>query len=303
MNAGTGLDRAPAESMTATRWLDVSGIHLEGVVWDANAGRLRFVDIPSGRVFDADPESAAVAWFDLQAPVTAVFPTTDGATLVVLDGDGVALVHPGPSVERLAAPLAGRPGLRMNDGNVDPAGRLLAGSMAYDVEQGAGCLYRLDNDRSLSTVLTGVTISNGVDFSPDSTLCYFVDSPLKRIDVFDYDLSTGTLSNRRLFADTSALPGIPDGLTVDADGAVWVAFFGGGRVCRFDRTGRVTRTITVPVTQVTSCCFAGRDLDQLVISTSTDGLTAAELRQQPGAGAVFRADPGCRGRVGTRFGV
>jgi sugar lactone lactonase YvrE len=175
--------------------------------------------------------------------------------------------------------------------------------MAYDVEEGAGCLYRLDIDRSLTTLLTGVTISNGVDFSPDSTLCYFVDSPLRRIDVFDYDLPTGTLSNRRPFADTSAIPGIPDGLTVDADGAVWVAFFGGGRVCRFDLAGQVTRTITVPVTQVTSLCFAGRDLDQLVISTSTEDLTAAELRRQPGAGALFRADPGCRGRVGTRFGV
>ncbi len=303
MNAGTGLDRAAAETVAATRWLDVSGVHLEGVVWDARADRLRFVDIPRGRVFDADLETAAVTWFDLPAPITAVFPTTEDATLLVLDGDGIALVHRGGQVERLAAPLAGRAALRMNDGTVDPAGRLLAGSMAYDVDEGAGCLYRLDTDRSLTTVLTDVTISNGLDFSPHSTLCYFVDSPLKRIDAFDYDLSTGTLSNRRHFADTSARPGIPDGLTVDADGAVWVAFFGGGRVCRFDRTGRVTRTITVPVTQVTSCCFAGRDLDQLLISTSTEDLTPEQLRRQPDAGAIFRADPGCRGRTGTRFGL
>lgn len=303
MSAGTGLDRAPAGNVAATRWLDVSGVHLEGVVWDDHAGRLRFVDIPRGRVFDADLQTAAVAWFDLPAPITAVHPTTDEDTLVVLDGDGIALANRGGLLERLAAPLAGHAALRMNDGNVDPAGRLLAGSMAYDVEQGAACLYRLDNDRSLTTVLTGVTISNGLDFSPDSTICYFVDSPLRRIDSFDYDLSTGTLSNRRQFADTSGIPGIPDGLTVDADGAVWVAFFGGARVCRFDPTGRVTRIVTVPVTQVTSCCFAGHDLDQLLISTSTEGLTPAQLSRQPGAGAVFRADPGCRGRAANRFGI
>jgi len=120
MNAGTGLDRAAAETVAATRWLDVSGVHLEGVVWDARAGRLRFVDIPRGRVFDADLETGAVAWFDLPAPITGVFPTTEDAALLVLDGDGIALVHRGGQVERLAAPLADRPALRMNDGNLDP---------------------------------------------------------------------------------------------------------------------------------------------------------------------------------------
>lgn len=171
---GTGGDLA------AEPWLDVSGVHCEGVVWDDAAGRVRFVDIPRGRVFDAGVDAAGgadVGWFDLPAPVTAVHPTTEPGTLVVADGDGVALATRDGLTERLAAPLAGRPEIRMNDAGVDPAGRYFAGSMAYDLEPGAGRLYRLDADRSLHTVLTGVTIGNGVDWSPDSTLCYFVDSP------------------------------------------------------------------------------------------------------------------------------
>ncbi len=121
----------------------------------------------------------------------------------------------------------------MNDGNVDPAGRYLAGSMAYAFTTGAAELYRLDADRSLHTVLTGVTCSNGIDWSPDGTRCYYVDTPTRKIDVFDYDVKTGALTDRRTYADTSDLSGMPDGLTVDADGGVWVAFWGGGRVVRY----------------------------------------------------------------------
>ncbi|MEO3875804.1 SMP-30/gluconolactonase/LRE family protein [Nonomuraea sp. B12E4] len=293
--AGTG------SGPVARPWLDVSAVHGEGVVWDHAAGLLRFVDIPRGRVFAADLGTGAVDWFDLPAPVTAVHPTTDPATLIVADGDGIALAAEGVRVERLAAPLAGQPGIRMNDGNVDPAGRYFAGSMAYDAEPGAGCLYRLDSDHSLHTVLTGVTIGNGIDWSPDATSCYFVDSTLRRIDVFDYEVATGALSNRRVFADTSAIPGIPDGLTVDSEGGVWAAFFGGSRVCRFDAQGQADLTIMLPVSQVTSCCFAGPELDRLVISTSTDGLSAGDLREQPAAGAIFLAEPGHSGRISKGF--
>jgi sugar lactone lactonase YvrE len=206
-------------------------------------------------------------------------------------------------VERLAAPLAGRPEIRMNDANVDPDGRYFAGSMAYDTAPEAACLYRLDADRSLHTVLAGVTISNGIDWSPDGSLCYFVDSPLRRIDVFDYDRSTGAIARRRIFADTSHLSGIPDGLTVDANGGVWVAFFGGARVCRFAPDGRLDLTVGLPVSQVTSCCFGGLRLDELFISTSTEGLSPQELGEQAGAGGIFRARPTHHGRPGTEFRI
>jgi sugar lactone lactonase YvrE len=300
----SGGPPAPGHPMVeATLWLDVSAEHCEGVVWDARAGRLRFVDIPRGRVYQADTDSASVSWDALPPPVTAVHPTTEPGTLVVADGDGVALAVHGRLVERLAAPLAGRPEVRMNDANVDPDGRYFAGGMAYDMAPDAACLYRLDADRSLHIVLTGVTISNGIDWSPDASLCYFVDSPLRRVDVFDYDRSAAALARRRVFADTSHLPGIPDGLTVDADGGVWVAFFGGGRVRRFTPDGRLDVTIGLPVSQVTSCCFGGARLDELFISTSTEGLSPVELGEQAGAGGIFRARPGHHGRQGTEFRI
>ena len=304
MTVHPGGQVVPPESERHARlWLDVAAVHSEGVVWDARAGLVRFVDIPRGRVYAADADTAEVSSAELPAPVTAVHPTTQPATLVVADGDGIALASSGRLVERLAAPLDGHPEIRMNDAAVDPAGRYFAGSMAYDTTPGAACLYRLDADRSLHTLLTDVTISNGLDWSPNAALCYFIDSPLRRVDVFDYDRATGDLSHRRVFADTSDLPGIPDGLTVDADGGVWVAFFGGGRVCRYDPDGRLQRTIPLPVSQVTSCCFGGEHLDELFVSTSTEGLSPAELTSRPGAGAIFRMRPGYRGSPGREFRI
>jgi sugar lactone lactonase YvrE len=187
----------------------------------------------------------------------------------------------------------------MNDANVDPAGRYFAGSMALDARPGAGTLYRLDLDGGLATVVAETTISNGIDWSPDAKRCYYVDSPLRRIDVFDYDVTTGTLADRRPFADVSDLPGIPDGLTVDASGGVWVAFFGGARVCRFGPDGARTTTVHLPAALVTSCCFGGPDLNELFISTSTEGMSTAEVAREPAAGGVFLARTGWRGRPAT----
>ena len=303
----------------ARRWLDVGGVHLEGVTWDAAAGRVRFVDIPRGLLFDVAPDGPGTARaVQVEAPVTAVHPTTDPGRLLVADGDGIALVTlppsggppsgpPGapvaaPAVERLADPLAGRPGIRMNDGGVSPEGRYLAGSMAYDTTPGAACLYRLDGDGSLHTVLTGVTISNGIDWSPDGTLCYYVDTPTRRIDVLDHDPATGALSGRRPLADVSALPGEPDGLTVDAEGHVWVAFWGGSQVCRFTPEGGLDAVVPLPVSQVTSCAFGGAGLDRLYVTTSTEGLSPERLAARPGAGALFVADPGgATGRPPTPY--
>jgi sugar lactone lactonase YvrE len=281
---------------------EVSLVHGEGVAWDHARQRLLFVDIPEGRILDADVATGEVRSVVVPGTVGAVHPTRDPAVLVIADSDGIALLR-GGEVVRLAAPLADRPDVRMNDANVDPAGRYLAGSMAFDVTPGAARLYRLDADGSLHTVLTGATISNGLDWSADGTRCFYVDSPLRRVDVFDYDVTTGVLTGRRTFADTSAIPGIPDGLTLDAEGGVWVAFYGGGRVCRFAPDGDLDVTIDLPVGKVTSCCFGGPDLSGLFISTSTAGMGPEELRAEPEAGAIFHAVPGHRGRPGTPFAV
>jgi sugar lactone lactonase YvrE len=185
--------------------------------------------------------------------------------------------------------------LRMNEGGCDPDGRFYCGSMAYDKQPGAASLYRLDSDGSVRVVLEGVTVSNGLDWSPDGSLAYYNDTDTHRTDVFDYDKGSG-LSGRRLFAK---IPGRPDGLTVDAEAGVWVAVSDGGQVRRYTAEGALDAVIELPVTKVTACTFGGSHLDQLFITTSREGVAASA---EPQAGSLFRAVPGITGLPVREFG-
>jgi sugar lactone lactonase YvrE len=178
----------------------------------------------------------------------------------------------------------------MNEGGCDPDGRFWCGSMAYDQAPGRGALYRLDPDGAVRRILDGVTISNGLDWSPDGSLAYYDDTATHRVDVFDYDRVTG-LTARRPFV---RLPddGNPDGLTVDAEGGVWVALFGGGAVHRYTPAGALDVVVEVPTAQVTACTFGGPRLDELFVTTSREGMAADD---DPLAGALFRAEVGVPG--------
>jgi sugar lactone lactonase YvrE len=187
--------------------------------------------------------------------------------------------------------------VRMNEGGCDPDGRFYCGSMAYDQRPGAGALYRLDPDSSVHVVLENVTISNGLEWSPDGSRAYYNDSPTQRIDVFDYEVESG-LSGRRTFAEVPAEVGLPDGLTVDEEGGVWVALYGGGSVRRYTPDGMLDEVIEVPAKQVTACTFGGRDLDQLFITTSREDLKPSE---DPLAGSLFRTAVGVAGMPVREF--
>jgi sugar lactone lactonase YvrE len=261
---------------------------------------LLFVDVLAGRIWQMQPRTGRIDYIEVPGPVGAVHPTAaDDDSLVIAGADGIALVRGGRVVDHLATPIRGRHDVRMNDANVDPAGRYFAGTMALDFRSPIGGLYRLDLDRSLTEAVPGAVISNGVDWSPDATRCYYVDSPSNKIDVFDYEVESGALSNRRTFVDLAGQPGIPDGLTVDAAGGVWLALFGGARVCRFDPTGALTFTVHLPVDLVTSCCFGGDEFDQLFISTSTENMPAEAVAREPAAGGIFVVRTGWTGRPGT----
>lgn len=170
------------------------------------------------------------------------------------------------------ATLLDDPLVRMNDGCCDPQGRLLTGSMAYDAASGAGVVVRVDADLTRRTVITDVTVSNGICFSPTGSLAYYVDSLAHRIDVFD--VHEGDLVNRRPFAEIVPGDGIPDGLTVAADGSVWVAIWGGSEVRGYAPDGRPVTRIALPVAQVSACAFGDDDLGTLYITTSAQGLPA-----------------------------
>jgi sugar lactone lactonase YvrE len=175
----------------------------------------------------------------------------------------------------------------MNDGACDPQGRFWAGTMAYDESPGAGTLYRLELDGHCSTMLTGVTISNGIGWSPDGATMYFSDSGAGSVDAFDFDGLTGAISARRTLVHIDQ-PGIaPDGLTVDEQGDIWVALWGGWAVHRYAPDGSLRATIDIPAAQATSCAFGGGDRSTLFVTSARVRLEEAALERQPDAGRVF----------------
>jgi sugar lactone lactonase YvrE len=273
----------------------------EGPVWDPDAAWLYFVDITRGLVHRYDPDTRTSRSHQVDAMVGAVALAAAG-DLVLAVRDGFARLDPDSGrVRPIADVEADLPGQRMNDGKCDPAGRFWAGTMAIDERPGAGALYRLDPDGRVHRMLANVTISNGLDWSEDGRLMYYVDTPTGSIDIFDFDVATGAIANRRSLARVAPGEGWPDGLTLDADGYLWVALWSGGAVRRYAPDGTLDRIVKVPTTYPTSCAFGGPDLGDLYITTAATALTPEERQREPLAGGLFRCRPGVQGRPAHRF--
>lgn len=216
--------------------------------------------------------------------------------------DGIAVLDIDTGELELVCPIeADRPGNRMNDAACDPAGRLWAGTMAFDIKPGAGSLYRIDSSLDVEVVVTDATISNGIGWSPDATTMYYVDSPTEFVDAFDFAVGSGRISGRRHLVDLRGEPGAPDGMTVDDEGHLWVAMWGGAAVLRCRPDGAIVDRVELPVGQVTSCAFGGPEGDELYITTAAGGLDEDALAVQPLAGSVFRCRPGVSGPLATSF--
>ncbi|WP_433756363.1 SMP-30/gluconolactonase/LRE family protein [Nocardia sp. CA-135398] len=262
----------------------------EGPVWDVRTHEVLWVDIPAGRIHRAtlrDGDLVHRSTVAVGKRVSAVVPCASGGLIATAVDTFLHIADDTMTeIATLALPDDGVR-RRMNDAKADPWGRLFAGTMSEDEITGTAALYRLDPDGKLSTVRQQVTISNGLGWSPDGATLYYADSPTHRVEVFDYDSATGTFGNGRTFAEFS--DGLPDGLTVDARGFVWVAVWGAGQVRSFDPSGRPYAVIDVGPAQVSSCAFAGPDLDVLVITT------AAEGSADPDAGRLFTCRPGVTG--------
>lgn len=257
----------------------------EGPVWDAASARLVWVDILASRIHWYDPATGHEAVMATEQHVGSALPRQGGGLVVNLR-DGVGLYDADGAFRWLhREPVPGR---RANDAAVDAAGRLWAGTMRYDEAAGGGTLRRVAPDGTVTPVLDDVAVSNGTDWSPDGKLMYYVDSPTRRIDVFDVDVAgDGLVGGRRPFAVIEDGAGYPDGLTVDADGCVWVALWEGGAVRRYTPDGELDRVVEVPARRATACAFGGPDLSDLYITTATVGLDAAALAGQPLAGSVL----------------
>ncbi|MGW0827223.1 SMP-30/gluconolactonase/LRE family protein [Streptomyces sp. NPDC002845] len=256
----------------------------EGPTWDADAQRLIWIDILGSRVHTYDPASGRRTVMTTEQHVGAVKPRAGGGLVLNLR-DGVGLRDPDGGFRWLHHDPV--PGRRANDAAVAPDGSLWAGTMRYDEAPGGGTLSRVTGDGTVRTVLDDVAVSNGTGWSPDGRLMYYIDSPTRRIDVFDRDGEQ--VSGRRQFAVIEDGAGFPDGLTVDADGCVWVALWDGGAVRRYTPNGTLDRVIPLPVPRPTACAFGGPDLTDLYITTARTGLDAppplsGSLLVVPGAG-------------------
>jgi sugar lactone lactonase YvrE len=260
----------------------------EGPVWDPRIGKLVWVDIANRHVFSTDPVSGSTVRRELEVAVGVVLPRASGGYVAALQDGFYALPDVGEP-ELIAHVEAGNPATRFNDGEIDPQGRFWAGTMGWDAEPGQGSLYRLDPGGQVTRMVEDVTISNGLGWSPDGGIMYYADTHTHRIDRFDFDPVNGDISNRREFVTIRDGGGRPDGLTVDSEGAVWVATWPGYGVHRYLPDGTLDAIIPLPVSNVSSVELGGPDLREAFITTASELLSAEEHAAQPLAGSLFHA--------------
>lgn len=263
----------------------------EGPIWDPATGTLVWLDLLGDRLYRSNISAGTSVEAALDRTVGAVALREDGR-LVAAVPEGFADLAEDGSISVFTAVEQDQPGNRMNDGKCAPDGSFWAGTMARDNTPDAGTLYRLDPDRTVRPLLSGLTVSNGLGWSPDGEICYFIDTATQRVDALR---TRGDVIDRQPFVTLDRNRGVPDGLTVDAEGNVWIAMCFGGCVLGFDPTAHPIADIEVPAALTTSVTFGGGDLATLFITTGRVGLTEEELRRQPHAGSVFACIPGTTG--------
>jgi len=280
--------------------IDVGDRLGEGPHWDDRTGELIWVDITGGRIHTWSPPNAAVRTESVDGEVSAVIPRADRPGRVLAAGHRL-LLREGDTERVLATVEDDLPENRFNDCKCDPQGRLWAGTMSKTRAHGTAALYRLTPGAEIERVVASTTLSNGLGWSPSGDTMYFVDSTTQRLDAFDFDGTTGDISDRRTLAEIDPDDGLPDGLTVDAEGGIWLCLFGGATIRRYGSDGTLEASIPLPTTNPTSPVFAGPDLRTLYITTARHRLTETQLAHEPVAGAVLTLDPGVQGLPGNRF--
>jgi sugar lactone lactonase YvrE len=279
--------------------LDARAILGEGPVWDAETGVLWWVDIEGRQIHGFHPSTRADTTIATPSMVGAVALRARGGLVAAL-ADGVYRVDVASGAFERVLELGEPPNVRSNESKCDPAGRLLVGTMAYDYAP-IGSLYSIDAGGSVRRLLGDLEIANGMAWSADGGTFYYIDSPTRRVDAFDYDLATGSIARRRpwlVFDDPIAKP---DGMAIDSEGGLWIAFWGAGEVRRYGPDRSLDVVVRVPAKQVTSAVFGGPDLRDLYITSATTELTSAQRAEQPLAGGLFHVRIPVAGLVPDRF--
>lgn len=291
--------------------LAVDGRHVlgEGIIWNERTGRLLWTDIENSELWSHDPASGLLERWPLPERLCSMALTRDDGRLLLALASGLAFFDlPSGELTRICEVEADLPTTRLNDGRVDRQGRFVFGvfNQAENPKHPIGGFYRLNRDLSLERLpLGGVAIANSICFSPDGRTMYYCDSATREIRCCDYDpgdSGRAAVANLRVFAPADAAPGDPDGSTIDAEGYLWNARWGGGQVVRFAPDGRVDRVLALPAPQPTCAAFGGARLDVLYVSSATVGLVPAALAAAPGSGGVFAQALDVCGLPEQRFG-
>jgi sugar lactone lactonase YvrE len=281
--------------------LDAKAVLGEGPLWDPRDQVLWWVNIKAHEIHRFEPVLRRDEVWHAPEDVGSLA-VREGGGLVVALASGFHFFDPSSGkFTAIVDPEADQPENRFNDGKPDRQGRFWAGTMHDPETRASGCLYRLDPDLSCHRMVSGITVSNGLAWSPDSRVMYYADSAAKRVWAWDFDPASGEVANRRVFIDTTPTGGAPDGATVDSEGGYWLTLPSSGKVIRYDPAGKPMQTIELPVEHPTCTMFGGPRLDVLYVTTATFFRSPQELAHQPLCGGLFAIDAGVRGLPEARF--
>ena len=273
----------------------------EGPIWDPDGKILYWVDILANELHIFNPETGKDRYIDCGQMVGTVVVRRSGGLLVALANGFASVDLETETIQHIADPEK-NPKVRFNDGKCDPAGRFWAGSMPLSETIPEGSLYSLEIDLSVKKRLSNITIANGIVWTSDHKTMYYIDTPTMKIDAYDFDITTGNLSNHRVAVTVPKEYGWPDGMAIDAEDKIWVGHWGGWQITRFDPlTGKTLEVIKIPVAQVTACAFGGPNLNRLYITTAKKGLDLDALKKQPNAGSLFSIDVSVSGVPSDKF--
>ncbi len=275
----------------------------EGPSWNAEQHLLYWVNILAGELHTLDLSTNQDRVFKVNQYIGFVVSQKNGDVIVGLK-DGIASFNFATSTMNwLARPESDKPENRFNDAKCSPDGRLFAGTMAIDEHPGAGALYRLDADKIIHKILSPVSISNGIAWSPDYKTFYYIDTPTRNILEFNYDIETGEINHPKTVIQIPREDGWPDGMTSDQEGMLWIALWQGAKVCRYNpKHGRKILEINLPALNVTSCTFGGEKMETLYITSAWKGMNKEQREDYPHSGDLFIAETKIPGMPSFMFG-
>lgn len=291
------------DSSKAELELDITAKLGEGAVWNHRSQELYWVDIIDKQLHIYNPSTKENKSYSMPSAISTVVPySTREAIVALVDGIYKVELQTG-ALSVLSDVESEMTWNRFNDGKCDPNGNFWVGSMHYDQSEPLASVYKVEENGSTTKMIDSVTVSNGIVWTKDSKIMYYIDTPTGQIVAYDFDKESSSISNKRVVVEVSEEDGFPDGMAIDEEDMLWVGMWNGNAVAKFDpKTGKLVSKIEVPAHNVTSCAFGGKDLDILYITTSSLDMTKAEAEKYPFAGSVFKVKPGVKGVKSPFFG-